>query len=319
MMPFRIQSSTGQGNLAADLFQPAASCAAPRFLCLIIHGMAEHRRRYEPFARWLASQGGIICTFDLPGHGETAPGPEQLGFFARQAGADQVLQDIDAIAEHLQRQAPGLPLFMFAHSMGSLISRDYCATYKRPLAGVIWSGTPGPNPLLGVGQAIAAVSRLFHGPMYRDPLLDKMLHQGHFSRISQPRTAFDWLTRDEAIVEAYVRDPWCGNPFTVAGMQDMMVWSKRVNQSAWASKLDRKLPVLIMGGADDPVSGYGQGPALVGQWLQQLQQPVQLKIYPNCRHEILNEVNRDDVYQDIWHWLDQRLDASGKLQSPTEG
>lgn len=303
---FTIDSQTGQGPLYADLFRPAAGGPVPLFSCLVIHGMAEHRRRYHDFATWLASRGGIVCLYDQAGHGESATGEEKLGFFATQGGADCLLADVDRMSEILRQESAGLPQIQFGHSMGSLILRDYLSTNPRPLAGAILSGTMGPNPIQGLGEQLARWSVRRNGLMHRDPLLEKMLHLGYLSHIPQPRSPFDWLSRDQAVVAAYQEDPLCGFPFTNAGLLDLMTWTRRIGGPTWADQVrqaNHDLPILMLSGAVDPVGQYGQGVRKVYRWLADRGQPIELHMYPGGRHEMLNEINKQEVYDDIWHWI----------------
>jgi alpha-beta hydrolase superfamily lysophospholipase len=302
-----LDSKTGQGPLQADLYQPAAGGLAPCFLMLVVHGMAEHRQRYAPFARWLAARGGIVCLYDQAGHGESAPSADKLGFFAEEKGDQAVLADVDQFCDYLQKLAPDLPLILFGHSMGSLILRDYCATYQRPLAGVIWSGTSGPNPAQGLGSFLTTRSIRRHGPLFRDPLLDRLLHMGFLSHIPKPRTPFDWLSKDSAVVDAYIADPHCGYIFTTGGMKDLIAWTSRVSSPAWAAKVPSKLPILLLSGSTDPVGQYGRGARTVHRWLVRTNHPAALNIYASGRHEMLLETNFVDVYADIWRWIEQSV------------
>ena len=219
-----IVSATGQGLLQADLYKPAGE---PRFGLLIIHGMAEHRRRYAEFAQWIAERGAVVVAYDLAGHGESAPDLEHLGFFADAGGSELVICDIDQMVTQFRELFPLLPLVLLGHSMGSLIVRDYLTTTNQPLAGVILTGTSGPNPALQLGRWLAKRAQQKYGPKHRSKLLDRLLHLGFSSRVPHPHTEFDWLTRDEQIVSDYIADSDCGFVFTVSGMLDMMAWTEK--------------------------------------------------------------------------------------------
>ena len=135
-----------------------------------------------------------------------------------------------------------------------------------------------------------------------------MTAQGNFKRISQPRTAFDWLCRDQAVVDAYIADPLCGFIFTAAGYRDLASWLLHISRKDWAAKVQPDLPVLLISGSEDPVSQYGAGPRLVCERLKAAGHDVTLKVYEGSRHEVLNELNKEEVWQDVQSWL-QRLAA----------
>lgn len=299
-----ITSQAGSGQLWADLYRPAAE---PAFSLLIVHGMAEHRARYREFASWMAEQGGFVLVYDQAGHGESAASLDELGFFAERFGDSLVLQDLDEMCRHLISLEPGLPLILFGHSMGSLIVRDYLRGEIPAIQGVILTGTSGPNSALPLGRFLAQVFYRLQGPRSRPALLDKLLHAGFLSRVPQPVSEFDWISRDPAIVADYVQDAYCGYRFTTAALLDLMAWTDRVSQPGWAESLPADLPILLASGEDDPVGQYGRGVSWVEQNLRQAGRLVEARLYPAGRHEILNETNREQVFRDLHEWIYQTM------------
>jgi|LFRM01.1.fsa_nt_gb alpha-beta hydrolase superfamily lysophospholipase len=310
---FRFPSATQTGMIEGRVYLPLEMDETIE--CIqIIHGMAEHMDRYNSFCRFLVQEGFAVCIHDQAGHGRSTQSPEHLGFFGPVNGADTVLDDIDtAFQEAALRltdptDALRIRRFLLGHSMGSFIGRLYCAKSDANVAGAIFSGTSGANPMVGIGILLAGIVIRFKGASYRSKLLETMSSSGNLKRIPDARTPFDWLTRDRAIVDAYNADPACGYRFTAAGYRDLLTWLKRVSSKHWAQQVPVECPVLIVSGDQDPIGQYGEGPAAVAQWLEETGHQVTCRIYSGGRHESLNEINREDVWRDIADWLHRHSD-----------
>ncbi|NLO36704.1 MAG: alpha/beta hydrolase [Clostridiaceae bacterium] len=299
---FTFASATGTGLIQARLYRPAGE---PRLLVQILHGMAEHMGRYDAFCRFLAGQGHAVLIFDLPGHGRSAVNPADLGYFGPRRGSQRVLADVSTALELARQAVPGRPCVLFGHSMGSFIARLVCAQSGDRYAGAVFSGTSGRNPAVLPGLALARLAVWLGGPRRPNAFLAKLMASGQLDRIENPRTSVDWLSRDEAIVDAYNADPRCGFTFTSAGYRDLLIWLHRVSRPDWASRVPRALPVLLLSGEADPIGQYGAGPRAVHELLRASGNQAELKLYAGGRHEMLNEVNRNQVWQDIADWHDR--------------
>ncbi|MDD2440532.1 MAG: alpha/beta hydrolase [Clostridiaceae bacterium] len=306
---FAFESATETGLIQARLYRPEGP---PRFLIQVIHGMAEHMARYDGFCRFLTGQGHAVLIFDLPGHGQSAAGPDGLGYFGPRQGSRRVLDDVAAALDQARQTVPDAPCVLFGHSMGSFIARLVCARSGGRYAGAIFSGTSGRNPAVLPGLALANLTGWLGGPQRPNDFLARLMAAGQLDRIDKPRTPVDWLSRDETIVDAYVADPLCGFTFTSAGYRDLLTWLHLVSQPDWAKQVPQSLPMLLLSGGDDPIGQYGAGPHSVREQLLANGRKADLKLYPGGRHEMLNEVNRDQVWQDIAAWLD-------RLESQKEG
>lgn len=274
----------------------------------IAHGMAEHSARYARLAQSLTDHGYAVYAHDHRGHGATASEADH-GYFADENGWDAVVADLRAVTRFAQEEQPGLPLFLLGHSMGSFLARTYVIEDSRDLAGLVLSGTGGdPGPLGKVGLAVARLEARLRGGRHVSPMLDKLTF-GQFNAAFKPnRTGFDWLSRDEAEVDAYVADPLCGRTFTSGFFADLFGGIQRINDRKQVAGVRRDLPILLVAGDKDPVGDGGKGPRTVAEQYSSVGiVDVTCTLYPGAHHEIFNETNRDEVTQDVISWLDAHL------------
>ena len=285
---------------------------APKAVVQIAHGMAEHAARYARFAGVLTDAGYAVYAQDHRGHGQTAGDLSRAGFFADRDGWFTVVDDMYAVTHTIRDEQPGLPVFLFGHSMGSMLARTYAIRHGGELAGLVLSGTGGDPGMLGkVGQVVALVEAKLRGKTTPSPMLDKMSF-GTFNKPFEPaRTKFDWLSRDPAEVDAYIADPWCGFVCTAGFFQDLLSGIAFINADSQAARIPQGLPIYLFSGAEDPVGDKTKG---VQQVVDQLRRvgvkDVVVRFYDGARHEILNEINRDEVMADVVDWLDDHLPAT---------
>ncbi|MBC8570825.1 alpha/beta fold hydrolase [Zongyangia hominis] len=274
----------------------------------ISHGMCEYVFRYNDFANFLCDNGFIVCGNDHLGHGASVLPGDPMGFFDYEGGHNLLSQDLKILTDLVKSRYGGLPYFLLGHSMGSFVARDYMSKFAYELDGVLLSGTAGPNLLADIGISIAENQISTKGPKAKSPKLDHLFFGGYNKKIRSPRTKFDWLSRDESVVEKYIQDPWCGYLFTTTGYRDEALLLKKVNHSMWAKTVPSHLPVFLFSGNQDPVGGYGKGVTKVYHQLKRAGvADITLKLYEGGRHEMLNETNRQDVYLDVLDWLTNHL------------
>lgn len=282
-----------------------------RGIVCISHGMCEHRQRYADFARFLARKGYVVAVHDHLGHGESAPKPEELGFFGETDGPQHLIDDLHTVITHVRRGYPQLPCFLLAHSMGSFIARCYLSRWGEELSGAILMGTSGTNPLCGAGIMLAEGIITSQGPMHRSHMLEETAFVAYNSHIENQRTPFDWISRDEGIVSRYMADPLCNFIFTAVGFRDLFLLLKQATQPETFVQTPDDLPILLMSGDGDPVGDYGAGPLEVkNRYLAAGKKNVSLHMYANARHELLNEINRAQVWQDILTFLEDHRHAA---------
>lgn len=276
----------------------------------IAHGINEYIGRYEHFARYLASKGFVVVGNDHLGHGESVLGPEYLGFFALDEGWYKVVADMEQLRELTAAKWPEAPYFLFGHSMGSFLTRTYLIRYPgAPLAGVILSGTgQAPEPVVAAGRFLCDGDMLKNGPMHRSEAIYNLAFGSYNKGIEPLRTQYDWLTRDESVVDKYAADPLCTFIPTTSLMRDMMFGLGLLNRSSTINRMRRDTPIILMSGDADPVGGYGMQVARIYRdYVRAGFEDVAYKFYEGARHEILNETNREDVYKDILDWLFVKL------------
>jgi alpha-beta hydrolase superfamily lysophospholipase len=271
----------------------------------IAHGMAEHLERYEAFADVLCDNGIAVYINDHLGHGSSIKNKNELGYFGKNDGWKNFIEDCHELTKIAKAENPGKPYIFFGHSMGSFVARAYSSKYAGEIDGAIYCGTAGPNPAAGAGKMVANLIISLKGDRYKSKLIDKMAF-GTYNSKFEKRTAFDWLTRDNFQVDKYIADDLCGFLFTTAGYRDLFSLLAYVSSKEWFEGLSKELPVLIISGAMDPVCNYSKGIDQVYNALTAAGKTnVQKILYKDARHEILNEsACFDTVCKDVLSWID---------------
>ena len=275
----------------------------------IAHGMAEHAARYERFAAALVDAGFAVYADDHRGHGKTAGSLDNAGYFADGDGWQRVVDDLAMITDHMENEYPGVPVFFFGHSMGSMLGRTYLMQHGGRLTGAVLSGTAGDPGLLGkVGVLVAKRECKKKGRRTPSELMAK-LSFGKFNNAFKPnRTDFDWLSRDDAEVDKYVADPYCGFVFSAGGWLDMLQGLPPQFKPEGLAKIPKNLPVYFFAGEKDPVGDSGKGVRQVYNLYKKAGiEDVSIKLYKDGRHEMLNETNREEVYRDVIGWLNAHM------------
>lgn len=304
MKEFSIPSTDGVHRLYCRQWTPEGTV---RGVVQIAHGVAEHIQRYDDFMAYLADQGFVAVGNDHLGHGRTVNCPEELGYFGAENGWGHVVADLRRVHGKLREEYPGVPMILFGHSMGSFLSRTYAITAGEELDGLVLCGTGHQSAAMVKSGGVAArleVRR--HGADYHSKTLNDLAFGGYNRGFDHPRTESDWLNRDPAEVDRYRADPLCGFLPTAGLFRDMMGGIGFVTDRKNIRKMPATLPVLFIAGGDDPVGENGKGVLRAYQaFIAAGMEDVTLKLYPGARHEILNELNRHQVYADVLHWLDR--------------
>ncbi len=297
--------SCGAGQIHGLRWTPEGEAKA---VVQIVHGIAEFAERYDGFARYLNSLGYLVVAEDHMGHGQSMEGGSIQGYF--HGGWFAAVEDTYKLLTDTKAEFPELPYILFGHSMGSFMARTIlCDHPDSGIAGAVICGTAWqPTAALpALAKIIGLVGRR-GGETHPSELLQSMIFGSYNSRVEHPRTAFDWLSRDSSMVDAYVAHPWCGFTASAGLLRDMMTGIHHIQKKENLAKMNRALPVLFIAGGSDPVGNYGKGVEKCAGVFRKLgMEQVSLRIFPLCRHEILNEINRQEVYETISRWLEKTL------------
>lgn len=305
-MNFRVcrmeyRSSDGINTIVAKIYIPQQ----PKGVIQIVHGMCEHIDRYEEFMRFLACSGYVVCGNNHLGHGESCASPKDFGYFGENQGYTNLIKDVRKLHLIIQKDYPDLPQYMLGHSMGSFITRVYLTKYADDLSGVILSGTGGPNPMINTAIQLSYNACRQRGGHYRPKNIHRLAFGNFNHRIRRARTERDWLTSDKEQVDKVLSDPYCMFTFTAAGFKDLFSLHYLANLPSSIESIPKDLPILLISGMMDPVGNYGRGVRKVqSMMLAAGMKHIQMQLYPHGRHEMLNEVNRSEVYEDILHWIE---------------
>ncbi|WP_437725797.1 lysophospholipase [Sorangium sp. So ce861] len=275
----------------------------------IAHGMSEHAGRYARLAHALSAAGWAVYANDHRGHGRTARARDELGFFASQGGFQRVVRDLAALIAREREEHPGLPVVLFGHSMGSSLVQEYLIERGGSIQGAVLSGSSGkPSPLVDAGRLVARAERRRLGERGKSQLLQSMSFDSFNKLFAPARTPFDWLSRDRAEVDGYMADARCGFPATVSLWIDLLDAMVDIARPERQARIPKDLPVYVFSGSRDPVGGPLRG---VTQMIEAYRaaglRRVTQRIYPGGRHEMLNEINREEVVRDLLAWLDAEV------------
>lgn len=281
---------------------------AARAAVQIVHGMAEHGGRYARLAEALTARGYAVYAHDLPGHG---PHAQARGHFADRRGWRVALASIREVQRLLQREQPGKPLFMLGHSMGSFLVQHFVADSGGSLAGAVLSATTGDfGPLRHVGLGLIRLEAALFGRRHPSAVGEAISFKAFNRRFRPARTHFDWLSRDAGEVDRYAADPHCGFRCSTGLWIDLLAAVEKMTHPNRLRRIPKTLPVLMIAGAEDPVSKGARGPqALEHLYLQVGLRDVTVKTYAGARHELFNETCRDEVTADLVRWLENHSAA----------
>ncbi len=303
---FYFNSSTGKNKIHARMCVPDAE---PRAIVQIIHGIAEYIDRYDEFMSFLADNGIIAVGTDHLGHGKSIESEEQTGFFAYDNGWDYVVRDEEVLRLAMHENYPELPIIVFGHSMGSFMTRTLLIRYPDAFNAAIISGTGNQGAaLVNGGLFMGNLVTGLRGAHHYSKFLNNLAFGSYNKIYENPKTEYDWLSRDEANVQKYIDDPLCGFIPSCSLFRDMMTGVKFITNKKNLTAMNKDMPVYFMSGDMDPVGECGKGvQKAYNNFLEAGMKDVSIKLYPGGRHEMLNEINKDEVYADILAWLNSKI------------
>lgn len=309
---FYFDSSTGVNKIHTRMCVPDGDVRAT---VQIIHGIAEHIERYDDFMSFLASNGIVAFGTDHLGHGKSIEKPEQKGFFADHDGWTYVVKDEEIVHHAVKSSYPDVPSVVFGHSMGSFITRTLLIRFPDAFDAAIISGTGNQShALVFGGLAMGNIVTGLKGAHHYSKLLNNMAFGSYNKIYDKVRTDYDWLCRDEAQVDKYIADPLCGFIPTCSLFRDMMSGIKIVTTQKNLESMNKDTPVYFMSGDMDPVGECGKGVKLAYENFKKAgMKDVSIKLYKDGRHEMLNELNKDEVYSDILAWINSKIYSKVKV------
>lgn len=281
----------------------------PKAVVQIVHGIAEHMDRYDDFMLFLASNGFLVVGDDHLGHGKSIDKPEDIGFFAERNGWTYAVQDEEILRSAMKINYPDIPIIVFGHSMGSFLTRTHLIKFPGGFDAAIISGTGNQGkPLVLGGLAMGNLVVKLKGPHHYSNMLNNMAFGSYNKIYGIPKTTHDWLTRDEDVVARYLDDPLCGFVPSCSLFRDMMTGINLITNPKNLDAMKKDTPVYFMSGSMDPVGECGKGVKIAYENFRKAgMQDVSIKLYEGGRHEMLNEINKDEVYSDILAWIQSKI------------
>ena len=304
---FRMVSEADGVDLQVHTWRPKGPV---RGLVQIHHGMAEHGARYAQLAEALVERGLVAWAPDHRGHGKSVPAGAEPGHFGDTGGWDHAVADLVQLNRRFQDEHPGLPVFVIGHSMGSFLTMQFLMEHGQHLAGAVLTGSNGaPGPLRHVGAVVARMEERRLGPLGKSALIDRMSFGAFNQGIENPRTDFDWLSRDPVQVDAYVADARCGFPLTTRAWRQFLHALRLIHRDDHIARLPRGVPMLVLSGDADPVGEHGRGvERLVRAWEERGLWNVELRLVPGARHEVFNETDREETIGFVADWLAGKIE-----------
>lgn len=298
-----IQFASFQDQLQINgtMVKPAGEI---RGIVQFVHGMSEHHERYLPLMEFLADAGFLCVIHDHRGHGGSVKTNEDFGYFYERSGT-YIVEDAHQLTYLMKKEYGNLPYFLFGHSMGSLVVRAYTKKYDYEIDGLIVCGSPSKNPAAFAGQLLVMLMTKLKGGHYRSPLIQKIAFGSFNKRFNDAKSENTWLCTDEEVVRVYDEDERCGFVFTLNGFENLFRLMRNVyNDEKWIMR-NPKLPIYFIAGKDDPCIISETKFHEACDFMRRLgYKNVKQKVYAGMRHEILNEVQAQVVFDDVLAFID---------------
>ena len=306
---FQFLSKDGKTKIHAVKWMP--DHGKVRAIMQISHGMVEYIERYDEFACYLAQRGFLVVGNDHLGHGSSVTQESEWGYFTDKKPSETVVADLYQVTRIVSSQYPDCPYFILGHSMGSFLLRRYLTLHSETVTGAVICGTGSqPDVATVFGMFACGLIRMFRGGHHRSSFLTNAAFGKSYAAFDKTgaEPSKSWLSKNEESVRAYYNDPRCTFMFTVNGYYGLLSTLWYVNQMKYIRKIRKNLPVFFIAGKEDPVGDFGEGVKKVcAQYRQAGIRDVKIKLYENDRHEILQETDREQVFEDVYQWSKKRM------------
>jgi len=308
-----FDSSNGRSKVKYYVYTPEGN---PRAVVQIVHGMCEYFGRYDEVATYLCENGFVVCGHDQIGHGYSADGDDDLGFFADSDGDKYVVADVGLLRDIMKKKYRSLPYILIGHSFGSFVSRAYVATHNDAVDALILSGTAGQKQPVGAGKFVCKALMLFKGKHHRSKFVGNMAFAGYNKRF-EGSTGYEWVTSDPEMLNKYAHDKFCTYIFTLQAFYDMFMLISYIQSDAWYDDMPKNLPIYIIAGENDPVGKYTEGifPILEGLHDRDASD-LEYKIYEGERHELYTGLKRQEAFADTVEWINEKIE--GMIEARTQ-
>lgn len=306
-----IKSTNNVNNLHIIIWEPKEINA----IVQISHGMIEYIDRYDRFAKFLNSKGILVVGNDHLGHGLSVKDDDELGYFTTNKKSATLVEDLYKITQEIKsKYGYEVPYFVLGHSMGSFIIRRYIMTYGDKIDGCIIVGTGSQSGIiLKSGQIVLKILKAFKGDKFRSRLVEKMAFGAYNKKFKPVNTKSDWISRDKEIVNKYINDRYCTFLFTLNGYEVLFDMLEFIQKPINISKIPKQLPLFFVSGDMDPVGNYGKAVKRIYEIYKINKiEDIDIKLYKDYRHEVLNELGYENVYKDIYNWIEERIKNTQK-------
>ncbi len=298
-------SSNGIDTIA---YYEYKSQTPPVAIIQLSHGMCGYFERYKHLIEFLVSHNILVCGNDHLGHGNSVKSKLNLGYFSLKDGFKHLSEDLYKLTTLMKKKYPQTPYFLLGDGMGSSVVRTYLTKYSKNVDGSIIIGTTGTNPFSKSDITATNFTYSLKGEKYRSKFINKLVFGKYNDSYGDKKTEFDWLSTDKRAVSKFISDPYCNFIFTTSAFKDLINLASFVTSQECIKQTPKSLPIYIMSGNDDPVGDYGDGVTSFYNSLKQVGfDDVDIKLYQNCRHEILNEINYEEVFDDILTWINNHI------------
>jgi len=309
---FTYPSADGKTEISAKVWEDEK--VDPRAIVQISHGMLEYKERYNRFAKWMASRGILVCANDHLGHGESVSNKSEYGYITDKNPSKVLLEDMHELRTIMQEEYPDLPYFILGHSMGSYLLRAYIAKHGHGLNGAIIMGTGAVSEAAAdFGIKVCDMLASIKGWHYKSKLVESLTFGKDYKQFDTIGKDKDnnWLTRDREVVVKYYQDPKCTYKFTLSGYRALFESVADSAKESNTRKIPAELPMLLISGRDDPVGSMGKGVEKVYDMLKSSgHDDIEIKLYDGARHEVLNEINKEDVFEDLRSWVMKHIQVN---------